>query len=458
MSSFYDVFKAFLLYKTKLKKNEYLSRDEIYKLQQNKLRVLVEYAKENSPFYRELYKDIDPRNFSLKDLPPITKKMMMENFDEFVTDRRIRLKEVKKYLQNPKEPLFMEKYHVMATGGSSGIKGILVYNKEEWRIALAGVIRWMKFMEVPTLKIPRFKVASIGGDNPTHGSYRLTRSFDVGLSKKINLNANDSIDALINKLNKFKPDLLSGYSSVLNLLANAQIESKLRIDPRIVVTTSEACTEQMKVNIEKAWGKKPFIWYGMTEVMTLACDCPYHQGLHIFEDLAIIEVVDEKNQQVLSGIQGKKILLTNFYNFTQPIIRYEIDDIVTLANKKCKCERNFLMIKSVEGRQDDILMMEGKDGNIIPFHALNFWTMMDTIKEIKAFKIVLDDEYLNVYLIGDSWSRKRIYDEVVSRLNKKFKELGINPPTIKVHFVEEIERSQSSSKLKVVEDKRSNKK
>jgi phenylacetate-CoA ligase len=75
---------------------------------------------------------------------------------------------------------------------------------------------------------------------------------------------------------------------------------------------------------------EPFDWYGITEGGVLACDCASHQGMHLFEDLFWVENVDRHGHPVPDGAVGHKLLITDLFNRTQPLIRYELSDMVVL--------------------------------------------------------------------------------------------------------------------------------
>ena len=63
----------------------------------------------------------------------------------------------------------------------------------------------------------------------------------------------------------------------------------------------------------------------------LACDCDRHAGMHVFEDLVHVEVVDDDGRAVPDGTPGSRILVTNLVNRTQPLIRFELTDLVTVS-------------------------------------------------------------------------------------------------------------------------------
>jgi phenylacetate-coenzyme A ligase PaaK-like adenylate-forming protein len=84
--------------------------------------------------------------------------------------------------------------------------------------------------------------------------------------------------------------------------------------------------------------------------------------MHINADWAILEVVDEKNQPVPTGEKGAKVLVTNLANYAQPIIRYEVGDVVTMATEPCGCGSNMPLIERVEGRDSDVFYIETDKG------------------------------------------------------------------------------------------------
>ncbi|MBQ3780921.1 MAG: hypothetical protein II801_03950, partial [Bacteroidaceae bacterium] len=99
-----------------------MSPDERLKVQQERLRELVAYARENSPYFAKLYADL-PDNFKLTDLPVTQKKTLLENYDDWVTDRDIHLQDVLEYVgrdASKDQSLFKGKYTALCTSGSTG--------------------------------------------------------------------------------------------------------------------------------------------------------------------------------------------------------------------------------------------------------------------------------------------------------------------------------------------------
>lgn len=439
----------------KLQKRNHWTQEKLKNFQRQKLLSLVSYAIRHSPFYKELYKDIRvDQAIDLSDLPAINKATMMDNFDRFVTDPRLKLMELQTHIrQLTRDEYYLGKYRVLTTSGSSGLKGVFVFNRKEWSIILAGSNRCSLIMGLSPRFPNRWKISSILADNPQHATYRMTVSGRSRLVKTQQLYVTDSIESLVNALNTFQPDVLTAYPSIASLLAIEQLEGRLSIHPQVVANGAEVRTKEMELNMQEAWGANLFDLYGTTEGGAFNIDCPLHHGIHIFEDLTIIEVVDEKNQPVSAGSPGYKVLITNLFNYTQPLIRYEMSDMVTISKEPCPCGLPFRLIAKVEGRSDDIIYLQGHQGQDIPVHPLHFWSAMGVIKEIKEYRVVHEDKGMNISVVlRKNASQDGVADEIKTNLGKSFEKLDAKCPDIRVQFIDKIERDPNvMGKVKLVQ-------
>lgn len=451
---FQDVVRS-LLIKKRLTAHDQWHRGEIYEFQRRQLSSLVKHATSHSPFYRELYSHVDTRGgVTLSDLPIINKARMMENYDRFVTDHRLKLADLQAYIsQLTRDEYYLGDYRVVTTSGSSGMKGVFVSNRREWSTALVGFFRCAEYMGLSPRFPNRWRVASIGGDSPIHVTYRMAVSTDIGLNKTLRLQATSSIEDLVHSLNAFQPDVLVAYASIAALLACEQLEGRLNIHPRVVSTTSEVRTEDMEREIREAWGIIPFNNYGMTEAgIVFGSDCSFHRGVHVFEDLFIVEVVDENNRAVIDGLPGHKLLITNLFNNTQPLIRYEISDMITLAQETCPCGRPLRLIAKIEGRSDDIIYLKSPNGSDIPIHPIHFHSVLGTFSEIKQYRIVQEEDGLYIDVITRG---RHLEEKVGSMLREKLRSnteaFGAICPDIHVKFIERMDRDpRLMGKLKLV--------
>jgi phenylacetate-coenzyme A ligase PaaK-like adenylate-forming protein len=394
------------------------------------------------------------REVVLDDLPIINKAMMMENFDRFVTDTRLKLADLQTHIrQITRDEYYLGEYRVFTTSGSSGQKGVFVSNRREWSTALAGYFRCAEFMGL-YLRFPnRWRVATVGGDSPIHVTYRMVVSSDIGINRNLRLQATSGIRDLVRSLNAFRPDVLVAYSSMAALLALEQLEGRLNIRPQVVSTMAEVRTGDMSRKIGEAWGVIPFDNYGMTEAgIVFGSDCPLHRGIHIFEDLLIVEVVDEDNRAVPDGLPGQKLLITNLFNHSQPLIRYEVSDMITISTESCPCGRPLRLISRMEGRSDDIIYLKSPDGPEVPVHPIHFHTALGAFPEIKEYRIVQEADGIHVDVVLRDWSlEEKIGGQLGDKLRGNIESCGASRPGIYVRIVERLDRDpRLLGKLKLV--------
>src|SRR6266545_2177537 len=213
----------------------------------------------------------------------------------------------------------------------------------------------------------RRRVAMIASGHAMHLTGRMSRGLDVGLHDLLRLDATTPVEGMVAPLNRHQPEFLYSYPSILEQLAAEQQAGRLRIAPTTLVSSGEAHTTQTARAIRAVWDVPWFDMYGATEAPVLGAHCAAHTGLHLFEDLTIVEVVDEHDRPVPAGRPGHRVLLTNLVNRTQPLIRYQLSDLVTLAAEPCPCGRPFRLLRAVDGRNDDILVMRD-----VPVHPMVF--------------------------------------------------------------------------------------
>ncbi|MBW1871128.1 MAG: hypothetical protein JRJ19_03635, partial [Deltaproteobacteria bacterium] len=224
-----------IIYCLKLRHNDKLSTERIQAVQLLNLRKAVSYAKAKSPFYSELYRDVDPDDpgFSVESLPPVTKDILMENFDRVVTDPRIKLNEVKEWARDRDKlgKLFKRRFVVTHTSGTTGMPAYFIYNKKEWDwIQAIAVTRGMRFKPsfvdffryAGRILVKRVRIALVsvtGGHFVTYLLFLVTPTLAKKLSKFEYLSVVKPLPDLVQSLNKIDPNLLHCYPTMLEVLA-----------------------------------------------------------------------------------------------------------------------------------------------------------------------------------------------------------------------------------------------
>ncbi len=421
-----------------LRRHDLWTRQQLEAYQAAALRRLREYAYAHSPFYQRFHRGLEGR--PLHELPVLTKAMMMENFDELVTDRAVRLTEVERHLTTlSKDERFLSQYWVNATSGSTGRRGLFLFDRSGWVTILASFLRSYHWLEGPMNLPPRLKIASVVSPTPWHMSRRGGATLEAWWQPALRLYANDPLETMVMRLNSWQPQILGAYPSILRSLANEQLAGRLRVAPRYLFTGAEVLTEETRRRIGEAWGKgKLFDIYGATESGTIAAECVHHTGYHLFEDLVIPEIVDRDNRPVPQGVWGEKLLITVLFNRTQPLIRYELSDNVRLAVRQCPCGRPFALIDGIQGRMEDILHLPSASGGEIPINPVVFDQVMDRVPA-GEWQVVQDTDGLNILLSGAPYDFPD--DGLVEELRQALGAAGAIVPPIQVRHVTAIPRS-----------------
>jgi len=409
--------------------------------QKEALRNLVSHALEHSPFYGKLYRSrgVGPDS-KLGDLPPVSKTLLMEHFDEVVTDRRLKLGKIRQHMETLEEDDYcLGEYRVLTTAGSSGHKGIFIYDRLLWQHLHASVTRASSFMGLPADR--KMRITSIGAGSPLHLSYRRAISREVDHRFYQRLEAAAPLEDLVRDMNDFGPEYIHTYPSVAALLADEQMAGRLRISPQVMVTGAEPLTKKTVSKIRRAWDIVPFNSYSATEGV-LGIECTRHQGIHLFEDLGIYEPADEDGNPVPDAQRGHKLLFTNLYQYTQPLIRYELSDILTFSARPCPCGRPFRLVQAIEGRNDETLFLRGGAGNRIAIPPIVFRGYLGELQELREYQVVQVGETLRILAVPEAaGGGEALAGKIRSFLEGALKSLGVEKPAITVTPVKGIERS-----------------
>ncbi len=129
---------------------------------------------------------------------------------------------------------------------------------------------------------------------------------------------------------------------------------------------AEPWTEDMRHAIEDKLGMKAYDIYGLSEIMGpgVACECEYQDGMHVWEDMFIPEIIDPETEEVLPYGEQGELVFTTITKEGFPIIRYRTRDICQLIPEPCKCGRTHIRMKKPCGRSDDMLIIRGV--NVFP--------------------------------------------------------------------------------------------
>jgi phenylacetate-coenzyme A ligase PaaK-like adenylate-forming protein len=434
---------------------EHGTKENLAAYQERQLKDVVRHAARHSRAYAKLCEGIDlSGDFRLNHLPVTDKRMMMDNFDDWVTDPRLRLAEIEQQIAtDPEDQYYLGKYRIVATSGSSGFRGIFVYDRPEWQVVMAGALRWAEMFGVSPFGLSTKKIATVKADKATHATSRLGQSMALGMPNLLMLDATSPLDALVDDLNAFQPRLFMGYASLIGLLAIEQLEGRLHIKPEMVASFSEMLGPDRIARAQEAWGITPFNHYGAAEQVMIAADCGAHMGLHHFADMSLVEIVDEAGRPVPPGTSGHTILLTNLHRYVQPIIRYEITDLITEKPGVCDCGSPFPLFSEIGGRTEDIIHLPVADGSQVSVPPVVIADCIIGNADVAEYQYHVEGNCLNLRIVPRRGAQKdRITASLQSALHKALGQQGARDVDIRISFHDRFVRTEAAmGKLKLTD-------
>ena len=370
----------------------------------------------------------------------MTKSDLMDNFDDIVTDRRLGRAVCESHLERLVGDAYLfDEFHVVASGGSSGQRGVFVYGWEAWAICYLSVVRFQIrdwFSDPELANVPRV-AAVVAAANATHISGALGRTFSGTGTTRHFLPVTLPLVDIVAGLNEVQPTILQGYSSVLHRLALEARRGRLHIQPRRINPISEPLTPETRALLDEVWGVPIINGYGMSEgVFAGACA----HGIHLPDDLCFVEIVDRDGRAVPPGQLGQRILVTNLYNPALPLIRFEVTDEVQIVPGPCPCGSALRRIGDPQGRLDDTFAYP--DGTTVHPHV--FRDVLGQHPTLVEYQVRQTTRGADIAIVTEGpIDEAALADSVAAALQG----VGLAQPVVIVDLVTAIDR-QSSGKLK----------
>jgi phenylacetate-coenzyme A ligase PaaK-like adenylate-forming protein len=400
-------------------------------------------------WHRERLGHLNVDEFGERDLatiPVMTKDDLMAHFDRIVTDPRLTLDLVESHLAGlTADAYLLDRFHAVASGGSSGHRGVFVYDWESWADCFLSCMRYVirERLQRPELSQRPMIVGVVSAEHATHMSSSLPQTFgDPDIMIPVRLPVTLPLSRIVAGLNEIDPDILIAYPSILPELAHETRAGRLRIAPRRIISASEPLLPEIRAVAEETWLAPVLNWWASSEAGGMGVSCGRGRGMHLSDDLLVVEPVDADGRPVPPGVRSDKIYLTNLYNPLLPLIRYEITDQVTFVSddEPCACGSSHRRIEDVQGRLDDAFVFPGV-GSVHP-HV--FRSRLGRERNIVEYQVRQTERGATIAI--------RCLGEVNTALlsgeiAKDLARLGLRDPEVTVRQVEHLER-QATGKLK----------
>lgn len=426
---------------TQLQSSRFWSEEEIRAFRLQELRKILRHAYDHTIYYRRLFDEcgIDINRINklsdIEKIPFLTRELATKHHDELIADNY------------KKEDLIHQN-----TGGTTGQPLTFVididthakhYACHNYGMSLYGYDPDRdKIATFTGVKVPKKLIKK-----EIYG-YKMTKKRFVMSSYDI---SDKTISKYIDVLNKYEPDFLMGYPSVVFLFAKYLEKNSLILGFQLkgILCNSEGLYEYQRQFLSIFFNCKVYLDYGHQERAIFAMPCEYSNYYHVVSLYGICEVI--KSDGSLATKEGEKgeIVATGFVNYTFPFIRYKTGDIATITTKKCRCGHNYKLLSSIEGRVADYIVT--KDNNIIQFAPMLFGSHFKAYANIIDFQVCQDEiGKLRIRIVKSENYTKEDEIEIIS---------GITSSTnvdIVFEYVDTIDRTEMGKHRYVVQKLKTN--
>lgn len=312
------------------------------------LKKIIKHAYENTRYYKRIFDKIrfSPSDFKAIDdmlrLPIITKEEIRENLNDMIAGT-FNISDLTKD----------------STGGSTGTPMIFYRDRECWEKRWAQELFFDKWIGYNIGDKVAYFVA---GTHQPRGISCLKAKIKNATCERIiafdptNITDNYMADFLL-KFRKFKPSIIKCFPNSLYIFTEYLKRNNIKdLKVDAISCTGENLYPYQRELFEEIFKCKVFEKYGTRESGIIACECPIHNGMHIFTEGVYLEFIKD-GRQALPGEMGE-IIVTDLFNYGMPLIRYKIGDVAIVTDRKCPCGSNLPLIDKIIGRDRDILVAQ----------------------------------------------------------------------------------------------------
>ncbi|MEN3006981.1 MAG: phenylacetate--CoA ligase [Candidatus Methanosuratincola petrocarbonis] len=329
---------------------ESLDRDSIRKIQLERLKLTVTRLYQNVPFYRSALKSrgIGPEDIrsldDLRKLPIVSKYDLRENYPFGL-------------LAVPRE----ECVRVHASSGTTGKPTLVLYNREDLQ-------NWTEIM-CRCLFMSGLRRGDVFQVTPGYGLFTGGLGFHYGgeaIGATVVPTGTGNTERQINLMRDLGTTMIAGIASyalhIAEVASEMGIDVKRDLQVRKGIFGAEAWSDSMMKKISDVWGMDCHDIYGMSEMYGpgVGCNCSYGEGLHIWEDHFIVEIIDPSTGEALGPEEEGEVVLTSLTKAAMPMLRFRTRDISKLLDTNgCDCGRTHQRIARIKGRCDDAFSING---------------------------------------------------------------------------------------------------
>jgi len=384
-------------------KSQWLPREKLAELQDQRFQLLLKHCRENVPYYaqQQVFHEVNSLT-EIQKLPILTKDNIRKNRDEIVANNATKFQLVP-----------------MSTSGSTG-KKLEFYSDRKNYLSWACTIRgdmWAGYR-------PGAKQAFLWS-TPEKMTYkarlrRLIKNFLV--DHALRLSVSNLTDAQYEKhilqFNKYKPEFFTAYPGSLAYFTEYLEKHDFTThSPTGIIIGGDMFYERQRAIIERTFKTKALNRYGSTEVFHIAGECQEQNGLHVSMEHIYLEILNKNGNPCQEGETGS-IVITDLTNYGFPFIRYKIGDVGAITARKCACGRELTLLENLQGRETALI--KGPNGVRASgtFWIDMFYTIIPDIIQFQVYQDLIN--HVQIKLIVDQNYDFTCNQKIIALIHEKF--------------------------------------
>ena len=401
----------------KIKVKDNLDRQNLESYQLNTLNNLITYAKQNSPFYRELYKNLDKINSldELDKIPIISDKDIIENGNKMIC---VSQSEISRIV-------------TLNTSGTMGQYKRIFFTKEDQNLTVDFFIHGLSFLveknDTMMIMMPCERENSVG---------------DLIKKALINMEVTPVLNGTLLSFEKttdlmIKNNVNSIVGMPVEILALGRYikERKLPIEIKSILLSADTVNDTFIDEIKNVYNCDVYNHFGMTETgLGGAVDCIYHEGMHIRENDLLVEIVNPRTKESLKEGESGEVLITTLSRKAMPLIRYATGDISSITTGNCSCKSILKRLNKIEYRINDRVYL----GKNLYININMIDNILFKLKDLINYKIEIENNHnfyeLNLQLAFLHLNNENMSYAYNNKLKNKIKDLLLSNSTIEKSF------------------------
>lgn len=324
---------------------ETISRNELKRIQLEKLKWLVKYCYNNVLAYRQKMDraGIDPDKIKvlsdIEYIPYTTKEDLRDNYPKGLFARPMK-----------------EIVRIHSSSGTTGKPTIVGYTQNDLDTWINIIARACYMSGVSSEDIVNIAFG--------YGLFTGGLGFHYGAEKlgaTIIPSSSGNTDKQILLMQDLNATVLASTPSYALKIIEELRQRNESLNLRTGLMGSENCSEELRRRIESGLNISVYDNYGTSEIggPGVACECQYQDGLHLAEDHYLPEIIDPDSLDALSIGQSGELVITTLTKEGMPLLRYRTGDITSLNDEVCSCGRTHIRMNKLTGRTDDMLKIKG---------------------------------------------------------------------------------------------------